>query len=608
MPKLKTVTIRRFKRLEHLELELGDVTLLIGANNAGKSSILQAIHFAVSIAQSARLIGEGLAWRQDAFELSINPAQLLYSPVSDVLSLATGGELLEPRPSQIEIEFEDDTGARCTVGLRRGRNRNIAVSIVGRAIGEKLMSLAEPFTVYAPGLAGIPKDERLLSPGLVRRIVARGDANLTLRNVLRLLHRDENAWVAFIADMRSIFADINIEIDFDEETDESIEVYIQFPGAPRLPIDAAGTSVLQASQILAYISLFKPQILILDEPDSHLHPDNQRALCDLVFKMASDRGFQVLLSTHSRHVLDSFQSRGKVTWVSNGQKVDSQDLNTTAVLLDLGALDSVDYFADGHTKCVVATEDSDQDALRAILWSNGFVEDDTEVASYTGCSKADAALVLGSFLRDKAPHVSLAVHRDRDYMSQEASEKFERRLREAHIQPLLTDASDVEGYFLNAEHLHALNPGIPVERIVELIAQATAETRDKSVESIINQRTQEAFRARQEGGGGPNHGAIGVRAAADYDADPAAYRRGKLVLGRLHALLQTELGANPRVFLPSDRLRVASIAEIARRIWPPAAPVDQAIVVAPVFDHQIAARVPAPAADLVNGPDPIIEE
>ncbi|HFF6191820.1 TPA: hypothetical protein ACGCHN_004456, partial [Stenotrophomonas maltophilia] len=272
------------------------------------------------------------------------------------------------------------------------------------------------------------------------------------------------------------------------------------------------------------------------------------------------------------------------------------------------ALDSVDYFADGHTKCVVATEDSDQDALRAILWSNGFVEDDTEVASYTGCSKADAALVLGSFLRDKAPHVSLAVHRDRDYMSQEASEKFERRLREAHIQPLLTDASDVEGYFLNAEHLHALNPGIPAERIVELIAQATTETRDKSVESIINQRTQEAFRARQEGGGGPNHGAIGVRAVADYDADPAVYRRGKLVLGRLHALLQTELGANPRVYLPSDRLRVASIAEIARRIWLPAEPVDQAIVAAPFFDHQIAAQVPAPAADLVNGPDPIIEE
>src|ERR1700704_2780375 len=107
-----------------MEIPLDDVTLLIGANNSGKSSVLQAIHFAVSIAQSARLVGEGVAWRNDAFELSFNPAQLLYSPVADVLSLATGGALQEPRPSQIEIEFTDEQGERCTVGLRRGRNRN----------------------------------------------------------------------------------------------------------------------------------------------------------------------------------------------------------------------------------------------------------------------------------------------------------------------------------------------------------------------------------------------------------------------------------------------------------------------------------------------------
>src|SRR5688572_18521159 len=126
MARISTVQIRRFKRLEEITIDLGDVTLLIGANNAGKSSILQAIHFAVSIAQTARLVGEGVAWRNDAFELSFNPAQLLYSPVADVLSLATGGTLQEPRPTQIEVELIDEDGVRTTVGLRRGRNRNIA--------------------------------------------------------------------------------------------------------------------------------------------------------------------------------------------------------------------------------------------------------------------------------------------------------------------------------------------------------------------------------------------------------------------------------------------------------------------------------------------------
>ena len=222
MPRLSSVGIRRFKRLEVFDLSLADVTLLVGANNAGKSSVLQAIHFAVSIAQTARLVGEGIAWQKDKFELSFNPAQLLYSPGADVLSLATGGALQEPRQSQIEIELDDEIGNRCIVGLRRGRNRNIAVSIAGRQIGERLMDLTQPFTVYAPGLAGIPKEERYLSPGVVRRIVARGDANLTLRNVLRMLRADAAKWDAFVEDMQSIFGDISVDIEFDENTDEWI--------------------------------------------------------------------------------------------------------------------------------------------------------------------------------------------------------------------------------------------------------------------------------------------------------------------------------------------------------------------------------------------------
>jgi energy-coupling factor transporter ATP-binding protein EcfA2 len=428
MPKIATITIRRFKRLEEVQIGLAEATLLIGANNSGKSSILQAIHFAVSIAQSARLVGEGVAWRNDAFEVSFNPSQLIYSPVADVLSLATGGTLQEQRPTQIEIELTDDDGTRTTVGLRRGRNRNIAVSIVGRQLGERLMDLEHPFTVYAPGLAGVAKEERYLSPGVVRRIVARGDANLVLRNVLRMLSADQASWELFVADMQAIFDGISVEIAFDENTDENIQAYFRLPGAPRLPIDAAGTSILQASQILAYIALFKPQVLILDEPDSHLHPDNQRSLCDLVYRLAASRGFQALVSTHSRHVLDTMKSKSKVYWLSKGGIVDQPDLTATSILMDLGALDSVDYFAGGEIRYVVATEDSEKDPLRALLFSNGFVEDDTEIASYTGCTKVDSAIVLGGFLREKAPHVRLVVHRDSDYASTDSSEAFINRL------------------------------------------------------------------------------------------------------------------------------------------------------------------------------------
>jgi hypothetical protein len=179
-------------------------------------------------------------------------------------------------------------------------------------------------------------------------------------------------------------------------------------------------------------------------------------------------------------------------------------------------------------------------------------------------------IVLGRFLTDKAPHVRLVVHRDRDYMSHEASSRFEDRLNENTISSLLTDGNDIESYFISAQHLHALNPTVSAARIQELIEQATTETQSRSLTAVVNLRTEEAFRKRQAGAPPPNHGEIAVTAQTDYAADPATYRRGKLVLGRLMALLQQEIGQNPRVFLPSPHLASPRITEIALSIWPPA--------------------------------------
>jgi hypothetical protein len=367
--------------------------------------------------------------------------------------------------------------------------------------------------------------------------------------------------------MRSIFPGIQIEIDFAEDTDETIEVFYRTEGGTRLPVDAAGTSVLQSSQILAYIALFRPQMLILDEPDSHLHPDNQRLLCDLIFRLSSEFGFQALISSHSRHVFDSMKDRSNLVWLSKGKQIEEPDLNTTAVLMDLGALDSADYFADGQIRCVVATEDADKGLLEVLLWSNGFVEDDTEVASYAGCSKIESALVLGGFLKDKAPNLKLVVHRDRDYMSTSNAVGFEDRLLGAHLHPFLTELSDVEGSFINADHLHELNPSITLARINELVEIATSETADKSIGALVNLRTQEAFRERNSGGPTPDHGAISIQAHSDYNSNRAKWRRGKIVLGKLQSLLQAELGSNPRVFFPTSHLRSTRLSAIATAIW-----------------------------------------
>lgn len=596
MSSIDRITIKRFKQIDELTLDLKETTLLIGANNAGKSSVLQALHFAVSVAQTAMLVGENVRWGNDKFELSFNPSQLLYSPVSDVLSLAYGGQLMEAANTQIEIRIDCVDGSNCTVAVRRGRNRNIGISMTGRALGDRLMNMDNPFTIYAPGLAGIPKDERYMSPGVVRRIVARGDANLVLRNVLLMLLREEekgraklwkqyqekkilltevNAWKgpwkSFLSEMAMLFPGIQFEISFDEQRDEYIEVFFIRPGMPKLPIDAAGTSILQASQILAYIALFKPMVLILDEPDSHLHPNNQRAMCNLVNSLSEKMGFRALISTHSRHVMDSMRESAQIVWMSGGKKVDFNSVNTAAMLMELGALDSVDYFTNGQLKCLFATEDSEDDsilALKILLGCSGFNMKQTEIRSYSGCSKVNAALVLHTFLAEKAPHVKFIVHRDRDYMADDAAAKFNAQIGGIGALPFLTANSDVENYFLNAEHLSAVNPGLTVERARELIQEATYATKQKSIELLINNRTEAAIRSRN---GGPAHnaGELATKANFDYEAAPEQWRRGKIVLKAVKSLVHHELKKTPAILVESHHLVLNELVQMKDQVWVP---------------------------------------
>lgn len=52
-PQISAIRIQNFKKIRDTRIELGPITYLVGGNNSGKSSVLQAIHTAVSCAQAS---------------------------------------------------------------------------------------------------------------------------------------------------------------------------------------------------------------------------------------------------------------------------------------------------------------------------------------------------------------------------------------------------------------------------------------------------------------------------------------------------------------------------------------------------------------------------
>jgi hypothetical protein len=255
--------------------------------------------------------------------------------------------------------------------------------------------------------------------------------------------------------------------------------------------------------------------------------------------------------------------------MSKGKKVEFSSVSTASLLMEIGALDSVDYFTDGVVRCLFATEDSDADSIKALhslLSVNGFKLPETDIRAYSGCTKIDSAKVLRGFLADKGPHVQFVLHRDRDYMADDAAKKFTDEINKIGAFPFLTEYSDAEGYFINAEHLAHLNEGLSVDRAQELIDQATELAKDKSLQTFINLRFEVAQRERK-GGKAPNVYEVSEQARNEYAADPAKWRRGKPVLNQLKQLIHTELKRAAIVIEPSPYLAVEELQKISAKIW-----------------------------------------
>lgn len=545
---IKKIHIENFKSIKSLDVSLDRINVLVGGNNSGKTSILQAAQFGCSIAQSLKIIAGTKKINTDVFTRSIESHELVYSPLKDVQALARGGKLKTSSPKEndnnILISYEDENGEETCIKIRKGTNRNIMASININELSEKLWMLDKPMCMFVPGLAGIPYSEEFKSESIVRKAASKGDANEVIRNVLLLLSKDKTAWKTFQDEFREIFPDMRIKVSFNEKIDDYIDVRIlekkgNDSQESDLPFDAAGTGVLQAIQILSYISVYQPQILILDEPDAHLHPNNQRRILNYIFKLAEERDFQIIISTHSRHVVDLAQDTIKLMWIKNGE-IQEEDEANVRMLMEIGALDKGDLLKNGFVEYVFITEDStDLDMTKAFLISNGFDINTVDIWSYCGCSKVDTAITLANFIKEHAKGTKIILHRDRDYLTDEEVQKYIEKVQTAVDYCFVTKNLDIESYFINPAHLHYLyEDKLSLEEAKDLIEMATQETETKSIDKYVDA----SFLAKK---GDVNKGIIKpatlVRECEkNYHDNVERYRHGKITLKAIKNELQNK--------------------------------------------------------------------
>ena len=552
---IKTVEINNFKAIEKVSLNLNRFNIFVGSNNSGKSSVLQAIQFAVGTAQTARKFARDLT--KDTISFSANASSFSYLPIKDIEALVHNRNLTQTQGS--EIIFTEDESTTSIV-LKRGKNRNIATTMTNSHLLTKLMG-QEPYCVITPGVSGISISEEFKTKAVVYRSATRGDSNFYLRNILLLLKRKESSWNKFVEKLNRFFPDYKLTVQFDENSDETIDVFAVTAEGVQLPIDALGTSALQILQILSYIYCFDPQMLILDEPDTHLHPNNQRKLIYVLNEISIEQDMQVLLSTHSRHMIDEGATIATFFWMQGGSVYreipDSDNEDHIQMLLDLGALDKSEFLKNSNVQWIICTEDARVDReemLKCILKSSGFDLAKCIILPYKGCSKMENAELLNEFIHQYLPNSKMIIHRDRDYLSDEQIDKLRERLCSKGIILWSTPGTDIESIFVNADHLFSLYPEVGMEAIVQLITEAKEEAKATSLEKFVNyvgNSTEER-----------NYRQINLECEKRYNDRPDRYLYGKKALGLTKGKLQILLHNHPKLFQETNAIKQDELQSI----------------------------------------------
>ena len=101
------------------------------------------------------------------------------------------------------------------------------------------------------------------------------------------------------------------DLNSTSNTEQDYELLVQqFREGPKVGLTDVGFGVSQVLPLLA-LCYYAPEgsILIIEQPEAHLHPKVQSDLADVLIDVAKNRNIQIILESHSEHLLHRLTRR-----------------------------------------------------------------------------------------------------------------------------------------------------------------------------------------------------------------------------------------------------------------------------------------------------------
>jgi hypothetical protein len=362
---IKEVTLHYFKLFRKETFDVADSIVLAGPNNSGKTTLLQAIavwNLALrkwlaergpeSGSKARKRTGVAIT-RKDFTAIPLREMNLLWTDCSTALSkdeLQEGQKLGTPRILEVNVKGRSAQGDwALSFEFKYGNRELIWVKPAEETPVESILAIITNLeVVHVPPFSGIGAEETRYDKAYQDLLIGQGRPGEILRNLLLELHREKSdEWEELCKDVEEIFGYQLLAPAYDGRPFIICEYRPGIPdkgkqrSLPRLDISCAGSGFLQVLMLLGFFYTRPASILLLDEPDAHLHVILQKQVYDRLRQIAHRRGCQLLIATHSEVLIDNTSPERVTSFIQRPHRL-LADTERDQVLEALKRLTSLD--------------------------------------------------------------------------------------------------------------------------------------------------------------------------------------------------------------------------------------------------------------------------
>ncbi len=369
------IVIENFKKFEKAVIEFGlEPVLFVGQNNGGKTTALQAISLWSFLIKRWQIEKAGsTATERTGLPISRNTVSA--APVRDIKMLWHDGNVQDKKSKKVKITIT-------AYGKNKDGDWNYGIEAT---FANKELLYCNPLDIkksvpleaknvfHLPPLSGVQTSEKKLDEAAQQQAVGEGRPGEILRNLLLKVQNERpTEWQQLKKKALELFQVELQDISYSPAVDPAIIVeYIPvFPGESKakmqFEIASAGSGFLQYLLLAAFMYAHESgAILLLDEPDSHMHTFLQRNIYNWLQETTASTDSQLMISTHSEVLVNSTSDINQITtfFGKSPKKLVYDKRLLTDVLKDVSTLDIIN--AEWQGKIFFAEGDADLRIMRA---------------------------------------------------------------------------------------------------------------------------------------------------------------------------------------------------------------------------------------------------